>query len=259
MPSNSLKDLQLDRPLIFFDIESTGLSIVNDRIIQLAYIKYFPGKVKPEEATFLLNPEMPIPPAASAVHGLTDNMVIGAPLFRSKAETLLSIFSDCYYSGFNIAGFDMLLLKQEFMRAGVSFSYRSTDIIDSKTIYHHFEPRTLSSAYKYYCKKEHAEAHDALADTQVAVEVLKAQIKQYGAEEIKSIQNRATYDFFDSEGKFYWKDEQLCFSFSKHKHRPLVEMVEKERAFLEWMITADFSDEVKQIIKDALKGKYPTR
>lgn len=259
MSSNPLRDLNLERPLIFFDIESTGLSIVNDRIIQLAYIKYFPGKAKPEEATFLFNPEIPIPPAASAIHGLTDGMVLKAPSFKSKAETLLSIFSDCYYSGFNIAGFDMLLLKQEFLRAGLPFSYRSTDIIDTKTIYHYFEPRTLSSAYKYYCKKDHAEAHDALADTQVAADVLKAQIKRYGADEIKSIQNRVTHDFFDSEGKFYWKDEQLCFSFSKHKHRTLAEVVEKEPAFLEWMMTADFSDEVKQIIKDALQGKYPAR
>lgn len=259
MTSNPLRDLKLDRPLVCFDLESTGLSIISDRIIQLGYIKYTAGEKQPVTANLLFNPEMPIPASATAVHGLTDQDVLQAPRFKDQAQELLDIFSDCYYSGFNVAGFDLLLLKQEFLRAGLNFSYRSADVIDTKTIYHHFEPRTLSSAYQYYCQKEHKEAHDALADAQAAADILAAQVKRYGATEIQAIQQGNGYESFDSEGKFYWKDEQLYFSFSKHKHRALAEVVEQEPTFLEWMLGADFSPEVKQIVKDALQGKFPTK
>ncbi len=259
MPTHLLDELQLDRPLIFFDLETTGLSLITDRIIQLAYIKYEPGKARPKKVNLVFNPEMPIPPSSTAVHGFTDSDVRSAPLFKTKAEELLTVFNNCYYSGFNIAGFDLLLLKQEFFRCNLTFSYRHSDILDTKTIYHYFEPRTLASAYKYYCHKNHVDAHDALADTQVTVDILKAQTKQYGVEKIKTLQNQSAYDFFDSEGKFYWKDEQLHFSFSKHRHRSLVEIAEQDPTFLEWILDKDFSEEIKMIIKDALKGKFPAR
>lgn len=259
MNLNPLEALDLERPLVCFDLESTGLSINGDRIIQLAYIKYEPDIKQPKTAEFLFNPEMPIPSAATAVHGLTDQSVLQAPRFKDKAPELFEIFNNCYYSGFNVAGFDLLLLKQEFLRAGIAFSYRSSDVIDTKTIYHYFEPRTLASAYQYYCQKDHSEAHDALADTQAAAEILASQVKRYGADKIKEIQTKSGYDFFDSEGKFYWKDEQLYFAFSKHKHRSLAEIVTQEPAFLDWMLTADFSDEIKKIVKEALQGKFPTQ
>ncbi len=153
MPSYLLDELQLERPLIFFDLETTGLSLVTDRIIQLAYIKYEPGKARAKKVNVVFNPEMPIPPSSTEVHGFKDSDVRSAPIFKNKADELLTIFENCYYSGFNVAGFDLLLLKQEFSRAGLTFSYRYSDILDTKTIYHHFEPRTLSSAYRYYCKK----------------------------------------------------------------------------------------------------------
>ena len=259
MPSNVIEKLGLDRPLVFFDTETTGLNIMNDRIIQLAYIKYSSGSQKPESATLLFNPEMPIPPSATFVHGITDDQVAGAPLFKEKAHELSEIFSNCYLSGFNIAGFDLLILRQEFARLGEPFLYQNSDIIDSKTIFHTFEQRNLTAAYKFYCDKDHGEAHDAMADTVAAAEVLAAQIERYGAEEVKQVQNKSTQDYFDKDGRFYWKDEQVCFSFSKHKHRTLAEVVEKEPTFLDWMLAQDFSQEVKTLIKNALKGKYPAR
>jgi DNA polymerase-3 subunit epsilon len=259
MPSTVISKLGLERPIIFFDTETTGLNIQNDRIIQLAYMKYLPDSDKCSQEILYFNPEMPIPPFATAVHGITDDQVQDAPLFKDKAKELLEIFSNCFYSGFNIAGFDLLLLRQEFSRAGENFSYQNADIIDSKTIFHNFEQRNLASAYSFYCNKEHAEAHDAMADTRVSAEVLAAQIDRYGAEEIKQVQINSTQDNFDIDGRFYWKDGQLYFSFSKHRHRSLAEVAEKEPTFLDWMLAQDFSDEVKGAVKGALKGKFPTR
>lgn len=259
MPANIIEKLGLDRPLLFFDTETTGLNIMNDRIIQLAYIKYSLGKKEPEREIILFNPEMPIPASASAIHGIFDVDVAEAPIFKDEAKRLLELFLGCYFSGFNIAGYDLLLLRQEFLRAGETFSYHGSDIIDSKTIFHNFEQRNLSAAYQFYCGKDHNEAHDAMADTLAAAEVLAAQIERYGAEEVKGVQGKSNQDYFDADGRFYWKDEQVCFSFSKHKHRTLAEVVEKEPTFLDWMLAHDFSDEVKTLIKNALKGKYPAR
>lgn len=259
MPSDIISKLGLDRPLIFFDTETTGLNIMNDRIIQLGYIKYFADKKPVEKATLFFNPEILISPSATAVHGFTNADVEDAPVFKDKAKELLEIFSGCYLSGFNIATFDLPLLRQEFYRAGETFSYQTSDIIDSKTIFHAFEQRNLTAAYQFYCGKDHSEAHDAMADTEIAAEVLAAQIDRYGAQEVKEVQAKNAQDFFDVDGKFYWKDGQVHFSFSKHKHRSLAEVMEKEPTFLDWMLAQDFSEEVRTLIKNALKGKFPAR
>ncbi len=258
MPSNLATALKLERPLVVFDTETTGLSMTTDRIIQLAYIKHFPdGSVT--EAKFLFNPQMPIPPSSTAIHGLTDEMVAEAPTFQDKAGELKEIFNGCIFSGFNVSGFDLPLLRQEFIRAGYTFSYKGEDILDTKTIYHFFEPRTLTSAYAYYCNKDHSDSHDAMADTVAAAEVMAAQIKRYGADEVKRVQSNAMQEYVDGDQKFYWKDEEIYFSFSKFKHQPLRKVIETDRGFVEWILTADFSDEIKKLMKDALAGKFPTR
>lgn len=259
MTNDIVDRLGLDRPLLVFDTETTGLAIRNDRIVQLGYAKYFPGGLEVQEGSFLYNPEMPIPAAASAVHGISDAGVREAPLFVEKAEELLAIFKDCYLSGFNIAGFDLPLIKEEFARAGLAFSYKTEDIIDAKIIYHTLEPRTLSSAYRYYCGKAHEEAHDALGDVKASAEVLAAQLEMYGLEKVKKALADGSVDRVDSEGKFYWRDGRAHFSFSKFRHQPLEKVKESDPGFLEWMLTADFSDEVKGIIKDMLGGKAPKK
>lgn len=259
MSSTIITKLGLDRPLVFFDTETTGLNILHDRIIQLGYIKYIPGVKEAEKVTLFFNPEMPIPVSSTAVHGITDAQVENAPLFKDEAKKLLEIFSNCYFSGFNISSYDLPLLRQEFLRAGEAFSFQSSDIIDSKTIFHAFEQRNLSAAYQFYCGKELTEAHDAMVDSLASAEVLMAQIDRYGAKEIMEVQAKYSQDFFDADGKFYWKDGQVCFAFSKHKHRSLAEVMEKEPTFLDWMLAQDFSEEVRTLIKNALKGKFPTR
>lgn len=258
MSSNLVSLLNLDRPLVVFDTETTGLSVLSDRIIELAYIKYFPDG-REERADILLNPEQPIPPASTTIHGISDADVADAPTFKDKADELLGVFKDAMFSGFNVSGFDLPMLRQEFKRAGCNFSYRAEDILDTKTIYHFFEPRTLASAYKYYCNEEHADSHNALSDTVAAAEVMAAQIQRYGADKIKEVQANLTPEYVDGEQKFYWQGEEVCFAFSKFKHQPLRKVVESDRGFVEWITTADFSDEVKKIVRDALKGKFPDR
>lgn len=259
MLNNIVSRLGLDRPLVFFDTETTGLAIRNDRIIQLGYAKYYPDGREPEEKTYLFNPEMPIPAQASAVHGISDEMVADAPLFVEQADELFQVFKNSYLSGFNISGFDLPLIKEEFARAKLAFSYKTEDIVDAKIIYHCLEPRTLSSAYKFYCGKSHDEAHDAMADVRASAEVLSAQLEMYGLEKLKKAHAEASIDRVDSEGKFYWRDGRAHFSFSKFRHQPLEKVMASDPGFLEWMMQADFSDEVKGIVKDALAGKFPKK
>ncbi len=259
MKKNIVIRLGLDRPLVCFDTETTGLSITADRIVELAYIKHFPDGREPVKETLRFNPGMPIPKAASDVHGITDEDVADCPKFYEKAADLFEVFKDCAYSGFNVINYDLPLLRQEFVRAGFGFDYRAIDVIDSKIVYHAMEPRTLSSAYKYYCNAELHDAHGALADATAAAEVLSAQVERYGAEKIAQIHAESAVDYVDVDGKFYWKDGQACFSFSKFKHQPLAKVYENEPTFLQWMLNADFSDETKEIVRNALKGKFPTR
>lgn len=259
MPAHPLKELNLDRPLVFFDLETTGLSMLDDRIVQLAYIKYLPGSSKPEKATFVFNPEIPISPSASAVHGFKDSDVRSAPLFRTHAKELFDVFNDCFFGGFNIIGFDLPLLRQEFLRAGEQFNYKGEDIIDAKVVYHFFESRTLTDAYRYYCDKEYMEAHDALADTSAAAEILFEQIKRYGVEGVQKARQDKMIDYVDRDCRFYWRDGEIVFAFSKHRNRPLAQVAAQEPGFLEWMLSQDFSDEVKEIITEALAGKLRSK
>ncbi len=227
--------------------------MVNDRIVEFAYLKHSPdGTI--EEKTLLFNPERPIPKEASDVHGLTDEDVADAPLFRDKALELFDIFKDSFYSGFNIARYDLPLLKQEFSRAGLNFQFRPEDILDAKVIYHAMEPRTLSAAYKHYCGKEHVEAHDASGDVAATAEIVAEQIKRYGKEEIERIHQESIRDFVDLEGKFYRQDGEICFAFSKFKDRSLKSVAETDPTFLRWILQADFSEDTKNVVRDFIKS-----
>ncbi|MDA3840544.1 MAG: 3'-5' exonuclease [Patescibacteria group bacterium] len=255
--------LKLDKPIIIFDLETTGLIMTMDRIIEIAYIKIFPnGKVVKED--IYLNPEMKISEESMAVHGITDEQVADKPTFKDKAQEFWDIFANSYYGGFNVIGFDLPLLKREFVRVGMDFEYTNDDIVDSKTIFHEMEKRTLSAAYNFYCGKEHVDAHNALADVEVSAEVLIGQIEQYKDildwEFINKIHNNSNSDrFVDNDRKFYWRDGEAYFSFSKFKDTPLKKVAETETGFLNWIIGADFSEETKDIVKKALSGEFPKK
>lgn len=256
------KLIKLDRPLVIFDLETTGLSISMDRIIEIAYLKIMPKGVT-FKGDILLNPEMSIPKEASEIHGISDEDVKGKPIFREKAQELWEIFNNCCYGGFNVMDYDLPILRREFLRVGMDFDYTSAKIIDSKTIFHSMEPRTLAAAYKFYCKEEHVDAHNALADVEATAKILTQQLKKYSETRdwdfIYKIHHAASDRFVDNDRKFYWRGGQAHFAFSKYKDRALAEIVEKDQGFLSWILSADFSEETKDIIRKALDGELPKK
>ncbi|MBI2459120.1 MAG: 3'-5' exonuclease [Parcubacteria group bacterium] len=259
---NIIKLISLDKPLVVFDLETTGLSVNLDRIVEIAYLKIgLDGSVF--KGDLLLNPETSISAEAAAIHGISDEQVKSQPTFKDKAVELWEIFNDCHYSGFNVMAFDLPMLKREFLRAGLDFNYAQAKIIDAKVIYHFMEPRTLAAAYKFYCKKEHAEAHNALADVLVTAQILAGQLKKYKEvrdwEFIYKIHHSADGRFVDNARKFYWRSGEAYFSFSKYKDRPLAEIAAADPGFLNWILSADFSEETKEIVRKALNGEMPKK
>lgn len=252
------KSLSLDKPLVIFDIEATGLSISSDKIIEFAYVKIWEnGTVKEED--FFFNPEIDIAPEATAVHGITNDMTKDKETFKEKAQYLWEIFNDSYYAGFNIINFDLPILRREFIRVGMDFDYDANHVIDIREIYRYMAPRTLFSAYEYYCGKELKLGHTAPLNTQVALEILSKQLDKYKEirdwDFIKKINHRSEDDFIDVARKFYWRKGEAYFAFSKYKDRPLKMVAKEDKKFLEWILTADFSEETKNVIRQALDEK----
>lgn len=250
--------LRLERPLIFFDLETTGTNVTQDRIVELSYIKVFPDGNR-EEKTRRLNPEMPIPAAATAVHHITDEDVADAPTFRQIAKSLHSIFENCDIAGFNSNKFDVPMLIEEFDRAGLSFDTSSRRFIDVQTIFHKMEQRTLVAAYKFYCGKDLENAHSALSDTQATLEVLMSQLDRY-----QNLENNVEFlaDFSNQNGALdlaarIVKNEngEPIFNFGKHKGKTVKEVLRREPSFYDWMMQGDFSKNTKDVLR-ALKFKY---
>ncbi len=249
--------LELDRPLVVFDLETTGHAMSSDRIVKLAFIKIMPnGRVI--NGHFLLNPETEISPESTSIHGITTEDIKDKPSFRKKAQEIWEIFNHAYLGGFNIINFDLPLIKREFLRAGMSFEYTNKDIIDFKKIFTFLEPNTLSGAYNYYVHKDYTGANDAVADVEAASEIFEKQLKKYKEiRDIKFINEIHTphdEDYYvDHEHKFYWLGGVAYFNFSKYKDKPLAEVLKKDRKFLEWIMEADFSIETKKIVKKFLE------
>lgn len=254
--------IPLDKPLVVFDLETTGLSLSMDRIIELAYVKIFPdGRVK--KADIFINPEMEISEESSAVHGIKNEDVADKPAFKDLAQEIWAVFQDSHYSGFNIVNFDLPILRREFLRAGLDFDYHEAKIIDSKVIYNYMEPRTLSAAFKFYCGKEHYDAHSALADVEATAEVLEKQMKKYKEvrdwEFVNKIHKAKEERYVDNDRKFYWRNGEAYFSFSKHRDVSLAKVAQADPGFLNWILQADFSEEMKNIVRNALNGKFPSK
>ncbi len=254
--------IRLDKPLIIFDLETTGLALSMDKIIQMAYIKIMlNGRVL--KGSMFLNPEIEVSEESIAIHGITNEQLKDKPTFKEKAQELWDLFNGCCYSGYNVIGFDLPMLKREFIRVGRDFSYSRDDIIDSKQIYHYMEPRTLTAAYKYYCQKEHIGAHDAMADVGAAAEILVKQLEKYKVARdwnfIREINQISGERWVDNDRKFYWRNGEAYFAFSKHKDISLVKVAEIDPGFLRWILSANFSDETKTIVSEALNGKFPQK
>ncbi|MFZ0282174.1 MAG: 3'-5' exonuclease, partial [Bacteroidales bacterium] len=171
-------ELNLRRPIAFFDLETTGLNVSTDRIVEISVLKINPDG-KEDWMSTRINPEMPIPPKATAIHGISDSDVTGAPVFKEIAKNLTMFLEGCDLAGYNAIKFDLPVLAEEFLRAEIDFNFRKRKYVDVQVIYHKKEQRTLSAAYQFYCRKELTDAHSSMADTTATFEVLKAQLDRY--------------------------------------------------------------------------------
>ena len=244
-------ELNLRNPLIFFDLETTGVNITKDRIVEISYIKVFPNGQE-QEKTIRVNPGMPIPPEATAIHHITDEDVKDKPLFKDIAKDLSHVFEGCDIAGFNSNRFDITLLMEEFLRAGVNFDISKRKFIDIQTIFHKMEQRTLVAAYKFYCNKDLNDAHSASADTRATYEVLKAQLDRYSSLENDvdylskfSSQNRNV----DLAGRIVLNDQNVeVFNFGKYKGQPVEEVLRRDIGYFGWMMQGDFPQNTKNVL-----------
>ena len=254
--------LQLDRPLIVFDIESTGTSPRKDRIIELAAVKVFPDGTE-EEKCWLVNPTIPIPPETTAIHGITDEIVRDCPTFAEKALEIFAFFEGCDLSGFNADRFDIPCLEEEFARVGLNFAASQRRHVDVQRIYHRMEPRDLSAAVRFYLGRDHAGAHGAEADTRATLEVLKAQLAKYpGLPKTTAEMDEylVPHDPLNADrmGMLRWKNGELTVNFGKKKGEPLRKLLVNEPNYLKWLVKGDFDTEVRMIVQDLLdNGRLP--
>jgi DNA polymerase-3 subunit epsilon len=251
--------LNLTRPLVWFDLETTGLDPRRDRIVEISVIREEPDGTL-EEKTRRVNPKMPIPPEATAIHGITDEDVRDEPDFQHLAKGLAIFLKDADLAGFGIGRFDIPLLAAEFQRAGVEFSIEGRHIVDVQRIFHRQEPRDLSAACRFYLDRELDSAHTSAADVAAARDVLEAQLERYSElpDEVSGIDAlfRDT-SWIDAEGKMAWRGGEAAINFGKHRGRTLKDLAESEPDYLRWMMGRDFSAEVTRIIEAALKGQFP--
>lgn len=258
--NNELK-LKLDRPLVFFDLETTGLEVTSARIVEIALIKLFPdGTV--ESFLTRVNPGIPIPTEAMQIHGINNFDVMDKPSFQEIAIDVHSIIKECDLAGYNLISYDLPILVNELKRSGIEFSTENVGAIDMLTIFKRKERRNLTSAYRFYCQKELDGAHSALKDTQAAFEVFMAQIEKYpdlpqNVEKLHEFCNQRDERYVDSDKKFIWQNGEACFTFGRYKGQALKKVVSQDRDYLSWMTQKDFSPEVIQIIRSALNGQFP--
>ena len=254
--------LKLDRPLVVFDIESTGVNPRSDRIIELAAIRVHPNGGR-ESKSWLMNPGVKIPEEAIAVHGITNEAVAKCPRFGDVAIEIINFFKGCDLGGFNHTRFDVPLLVEEFLRVGMFFDVDSRRLFDAQRIYHKKEPRDLTAAVKFYCDgEEFTDAHGAEADTAATLRVLEGQFRKYpdlprDPDELDELLNERDPFNIDRAGRLRWVDGEVAINFGKNKGRKLRELVEREPRFLKWMLKGDFPRDTCAIIQDAMVGKYP--
>ncbi len=257
------QELKLERPLAVFDIESTGVMPQRDRIVEIAVLKIFPDG-RTQNTTRRLNPEMPIPAGASAIHGITDDDVKDCPPFLIIAEKLFNYLADCDLCGYNITGFDIPMLETEFRRAGFEFKTEDRKVIDVYNIFCKLYPRTLTAAYQFFCGKELEGAHGAAADTAATWEVLLGQLARHpdlprDAVALADFSDLLGADAVDRTRRYKWNDNEVVINFGKNAGRSLRELASNDPGFLRWIVRSDFSEEVKEIANNALLGKFPER
>jgi DNA polymerase-3 subunit epsilon len=244
--------LDLKNPLVFFDLETTGTNINSDRIVEICYLKVYPNGNE-ETKTLRINPEMHIPEASSAVHGIYDEDVADCPKFKDVAKNIASDIEGCDLAGFNSNRFDIPVLAEEFLRAGVDIDLMKRKFVDVQVIYHKLEQRTLSAAYKFYCDKNLEDAHTAEADTRATYEVLKAQLDRYAdvlENDINFLSNYSCYSRnVDFAGRIVYNDQDVeVFNFGKYKGVPVKEVLQKDPGYYSWIMQGDFTLNTKNVL-----------
>ncbi|QSH40044.1 3'-5' exonuclease [Lentisphaerota bacterium ZTH] len=258
-----MQELILEKPMIFFDLETTGTSVAKDRIVEMSVIKIMPDGKKIIK-TLLVNPEMPIPSGASEVHGITDAKVADAPAFSVIASNLMKYFDGCDLAGYNILKFDIPMLVNEFKRCGMEFSMEGRRVVDVFNIFCKLFPRTLTAAYKLFCGKELEGAHGAEADTLATIEVLLGQLKQHeelprDVEGLHDFSDMSDPDAIDKAGRFKWSGDEAIVAFGKNSGMPLRDMAVNNPGFFKWILNADFDEDTKAVAAKALRGEFPER
>ena len=253
--------LNLKNPLCFFDLEATGISIANDRIVEIAMIKLMPNG-ETLRKVYKVNPTIPIPPESTAIHGISDQDVKDKPTFKEIAKECAKFLEGADLSGFNILKFDVPLLVEEFLRVDVEFDYKRKKIIDAQRIFHFMEKRTLSAAYKFYVNKEIENAHSAEADTEATIEVLKAQVEKYDGQDVtdglgkkigvilndmEALDKLSTSQQVDLAGRMVFNQKGVeVFNFGKHRNKPVTDILKQEPSYYDWIMKGDFPLDTKR-------------
>jgi len=246
-------NLDLKKPIAFFDLETTGIDVSKDRIVEIAVLKINPNQ-STETKTMRINPTIPIPKESSKIHGIYDEDVKDAPTFKQEAKNIARFLDGCDLAGYNSNKFDIPLLVEEFLRADVDFNLKNRNFVDVQVIFHKKEQRTLSAAYKFYCKKDLEDAHSAEADITATYEVLKAQLDMYDDLE-NDVESLSKFSYHkksaDLAGRIVFnKEGQEVFNFGKHTGRTVEEVLEKEPGYFAWMLNADFPLYTKKILTE---------
>ena len=254
LPNPLLMNLQLTKPIAFIDLETTGISITNDRIIEIAIVKIAADGTRLVKRK-LINPGMPIPAGSTAVHGITDEMVKDAPSFKQVANECKQFMDHCDIGGYNSNRFDIPMLIEEFLRAGIEFSTEGRKFVDVQKIFHKMEERTLSAAYKFYCQKILEGAHSAEADAQATYEILEAQVTRYpqmGATVDSIVQFTGEDEMVDFARRFIKENGIEIFNFGKHKGKTVEKVLKEEPQYYDWMMKGDFAMNTKQKLTEIL-------
>lgn len=246
--------LLLQRPLVFIDLETTGTNLATDRIVEVAIVKVLPDGTKQVKQK-IVNPQIPIPKSSSDIHGITDDKVQDAPTFKEVANELKQFIDNADLSGYNSNRFDIPLLMEEFLRAGIALDMTGRRMMDVQHIFHMMEKRTLGAAYKFYCEKELHDAHSAEADASATWEILEAQLLRYThlGETLDTIlQFTGEEQIVDFARRFVMENEVEIFNFGKHKGRPVCDVLKAEPQYYDWMMKGDFPLHTKQKLTEIL-------
>lgn len=246
-----MTNLKLNRPLCFLDLETTGVNVASDRIVEIAIMKLHPNGDR-DSKCMKINPERPIPAESTTFHHITDEMVKDCPTFKQAAPMLYAFIEGCDLAGYNSNKFDVPMLAEEFLRAGIEFDISNRKLVDVQNIFHKMEQRTLSAAYKFYCGKELVNAHTAEADTNATYEILEAQVQKYDnlQPDVNFLsefsQNHRAVDLM---GRIVLNDKNIpCFNFGKYNGKEVVWVFEKEPSYYAWMMDGDFPLYTKKVI-----------